>query len=378
MNRQRVMLVDPSGDAYGKGLATGLSSKVDLFYITTKNNIEKCDIDAKVFLLFYSGTVDSKIKKVIKGIKYITTYLKILKIIKLNHIDVVHIEWLLVPKLDRLLLKILKKFGVRVIYTAHNVLPHRNGEQFVSIYDEIYNNVDKIIVHGEEIKKEFSLIFPKYSGKLAIEKHGVYMGQSVRADLQAVSKEVIYKSQNAEKTIIFFGNIFYNKGLDRLLKLWLDNYFNDKRYYLIVVGKKDPGYVELSEYEQKMKECTNVFYKPVALDEEELNTYISLSNLIVMPYRHASMSGIIFKAAEMKKAVFTTAVGSIAEYIDDSCGYIVENKDEIFEEKLTSVIESVEKDILVKMGQSLYEHIHHDYDWNEIAQKTIQDAYVPL
>lgn len=371
------MLVDPSGDAYGKGLATGLASIVDLYYVTTKNNIEKCDIDANVFLMFYSGEIKNKIQKVIKGVKYIKAYLQILRMIKKYGIDVIHIEWLLVPKLDVKLLKMIRNTGIRLVFTAHNVLPHRNSELYIDIYNSIYSLFDEIIVHGEEIKREFLLYYPQYSDKLKIEKHGVYIGQSVDIDFQTIDQIVVKNSTRAKKTIIFFGNIFFNKGLDRLLNIWFAKYSNVQDFYLIIVGKKDSNYSELNKYEQKINESINIYYKPVALDEIELNTYISLADIIVMPYRHASMSGIIFKAAEMRKTVLTTDVGSINEYIDDSCGFIVENQDELFKSKLVEILENVDKKTLCLMGEKLFEHIHNEFDWNEIAQKTISEVYFP-
>lgn len=366
---KNVLLIDPSGDAYGAGLADGLSNKVKLFYITRDNDTDKSNISAEKFYWFIGG---NKIKK---GLQYILAYCRILRLIRKKKIDIVHIEWLLVPQFDKVMLRIMRWSKAKLILTAHNVLPHRNSEEFIGVYRRIYGYFDKIIVHGEGIKREFVSYFPEYESKIQIERHGVYLGQSLVTSSDSVDSNLIQRIDNYTKVAIFFGNIFYNKGIDRLIRHWLESYQNREDFFLIIVGKKHPKYDELTVLEEEISTCANIYYKPEEVTEIELNTLISFSDIIVMPYRHASMSGIVFKAAETKRAIVTTDVGSITEYVDESCAYITQNDDSAFCKQFDYIMDSISKERLKKVGEQLYVHIHNNYAWDQIATKTILEVY---
>ncbi len=370
---KKVILIDSSGIIYGAELARALSRYVDLYYVTRNNHLSIELTNIKRYYWFSSETSIGKWKKIIKGCHYIGAYLKVIRLIKREKIDIVHIQWLSVPKIDNIILWLIRRTGSKLIFTAHNILPHRNGKKYISYYRKHYSYFDRIIVHGEEIKKEFIKIFPEYSGKLRIERHGTFLSLDNKISKEDLDEKLMHKLRNSQKTAIFFGNMFFNKGIDALLGYWMNHYL-DKNLFLIVVGKKDPDFNELNKLEDRIMSCSNIFYKPKIIEEVELNTYIYMADIVVMPYRSASMSGVIFKAAAMNKTVLTTDTGSIKEYILPEFSYLASGLDDFF--RLFDILMLADnRDLLKKQGLQLSSFIKRKYDWNNIAEDTIDRVY---
>lgn len=370
----KVLLIDPTGIAYGAELARSLTPLVDLTYVTRDNDVEKRDIKCSLKLWFKAPNRGGKIAWLIKGGSYVTAYIKALHYAKREKIDVIHIQWLSLPAVDGFFLNRLKATGAKMVFTAHNVLPHRNSESFLESYRQYYSIFDRIIVHGESIRQEFIELFPEFSEKLVIERHGIFDSLSTETDESKINSDVLQKVRRAKKVAIFFGNMFFNKGTDELVRKWLEDYKDNPDYYLFVVGKLDPNYSEMISLETQISNCSNIFYKPEIIEEIELNTYINLSDIVVMPYKHASMSGIIFKAAVMEKTVLTTNTGSIKEYINDNCAFCSDSFDNFFN-LMDDIMMEYSREQLKLMGKNLGNHIRMEYSWNHIAESTIHDVY---
>ncbi|MFA4924675.1 MAG: glycosyltransferase [Ignavibacteriaceae bacterium] len=117
--------------------------------------------------------------------------------------------------------------------------------------------------------------------------------------------------------LLFFGYIRKYKGLDILLHampLLLKEIPNIK---LLVVGE---SYEEFSFYENLVSELrlTNfVKMENRFVANEEVGKYYSASDLVVLPYRSATQSGILNVAYGFTKPVLVTNVGGLAEFVDD-------------------------------------------------------------
>ena len=59
--------------------------------------------------------------------------------------------------------------------TAHNAIPHVNGEIEAPILSKIYSLVDLIIVHGNAVKEEINFLFPKLETPIFIQPHGAML-----------------------------------------------------------------------------------------------------------------------------------------------------------------------------------------------------------
>jgi glycosyltransferase involved in cell wall biosynthesis len=376
------MIIDPwaTGNVslYLNGLSSGISNQVDLTLFTNcdyKNSSNKNYKVNPIFFKMSQNMKDSKLRKIIRGIEYIQAYNNIFRELKNNKYDVVHIQWLLIYKADILFLKKLRKYCNNIVYTAHNVVPHVKGDRYIKDLETIYGLVDKIILHGEGIKKEFIDLFEKYKNKVIIQRHGTYLNQNIGFDVEKVDENIINKTKDYDKVFIFFGHMFFNKGVDRLVHIWLQNFKNTNNL-LIIAGKKNGEYKALDKLEPEMGRCENLLYINKYVEDNLLNFLINNSDIILLPYRHASMSGVIFTAAEFKKTVLCTNTGAISEYVvNNDNSFVVNDEDAEFYNALKYISDDVSKETLKEMGERLNSYIINQYSWSNIGNNLIYDAY---
>jgi len=379
----KVMMVDPWGIynmyLYTDGLCESIAGLADLTLWTNYHYPQEKKLNYPVKRVFFKRSEKMKsgfFRNLIRIVEYYIAYFALFRELRAHNYDLVHIQWLLHYKTDIIFLGIIKKLGPKVIYTAHNILPHRSGKKQYADLSKIYNKVDRILVHGEQTRREFSDLYEDFKNKVSIQRHGSFSGQNLRYDRRLVNEDILAKMDVPNKRFIFFGNIFYNKGVDRLAKTWLENFKDLQQYLLIIAGKKDRNYKELNEIEAEIKACSNILYIDHFIDDNLLNYLVDQSQLVLLPYRSASMSGVVFTAAEFKKSVLATKTGAIEEYLEDDINsFLVDNSDQVYAEKLIYIIENVSSWQLAQMGINLRDHIRHQYAWEIIGRELVANDY---
>jgi len=124
--------------------------------------------------------------------------------------------------------------------TGHGAtrLPHRGGVSDRRDLNKIYGLVDKILVHGEGVKNEFAALFGDHLGKVNIQRHGAFEAQNLDYDMNMIDTTIVDRLRHRKKILIFFGNMFYQKGVDRLARAWLENFSSEPGIFLIIAGRK--------------------------------------------------------------------------------------------------------------------------------------------
>ena len=381
----RMLLINPwaiiNDKYYASGFIEGMNKFLKVDFVCN-NYYDGVAANGKVYPYFFKHSEKmrrSLLRKVVRGLEYIIAWKKILKLVRNSEYDVIHFHWLLMYTIDYSFLnKIMKGKSERtkIVLTAHNVLPHINGEESVSILKKIYSCFDSILVHGESIRQEFIEYFPEFEDRVKIQYHGEYY-QQCTSGLMMDEKEYLdlkKKFDNANRVYIMFGGHFYNKGTDRLVRLWHDK-FSDSKSLLLILGRMDDGYKELKKVLSDLTGDDNIVFINRFVEDNLLNFCILQSDCIVLPYRHASMSGVVYTAAAFKKPLLCTKSGAIAEYLENGVDSILCEKDD--ESLLVALLEleRYEKTELKLMGEKLANNIHEKYSWEKIAKNIVEVIY---
>ena len=381
-NYLKVMLIDPWGinntSEYLNGLIYGFSEKVELTVFTNCYFEQYITGDATVKRVFFEKTEKmkpSRKRTILRGLEYIKGYKRVIKEIKGSKYDIVHINWMLSYKLDILFLKRIKKYCNKIVYTAHNVLPHVNGDDYKKDLKKIYQIVDDIILHGEEVKKEFIKEFPEYGKKIYVQKHGCILQDPNSIDYKVLPEKIRAEIVKGKVIILSCGAVFPNKGTDRLVRIWLDK-FSEVEAFLIAGGRQNSDYPELNRLKPLIAETPNAYYFDGFIDDDVMNALFSCCSVVFLPYRHASMSGIIFSAAQYAKPIACTDVGAFREYLENGEDSIVfPNTDAAIEEAIGNIINMQISD-LRDMGERLKRNIQEKCDWSNICAGIVNSVYL--
>lgn len=371
-----------------------LRMKKKIFYIDPQsmNNLSEYDysvtkeIDCEIIYLcskYYDYKINPKLKYIYvfkynyiknvfqKSLSYVISliYIAIL-IIKYKPV-LVHIQWFKIPKLDYLFWKVVKKiFRIKIIHTAHNVLPHNTGNTYHDIYRKIYKNLsDKIIVHSTNTQEELCGLFHIEKEKVTIIRHGL---------LKMKYNEYEYKNQfrNSplyeiiQDKIVFtsLGEQSYYKGSDLIIKTWLKTpqLNQSDKCVLVMAGKFDK-----IDY-KKIENHKNVFIKNQRISNEEYMFWLKHTDAYLLPYRTISQSGALLTALSEHLPVITTNVGGISEPISiANIGWnIGDAKIENLQKTLLNILHSPEEILNIKKDDEGWKKIEKFYDWRKISKET--------
>lgn len=364
-----VFYIDPMSynnlAVYDSKLLNGLEGE-DVFFFG--NILFEEDINAKKFLIYrYSNK-----KGLFKIFSYLYSQMLLLKYIAANKPDVIHFQWFKVPGFDYRLLRLIKKISRKstVIFTAHNVLPHDAGKRYGRIYGKIYRALDAIIVHHVRSKSEISERFNIDSNKIKIIPHGLL---DIKANEARV--EEIYKQIDVKDRIVFsmLGTLNDYKGLDLVVRTWESfSWLNtSKNMMLIIAGKGDESKVHsLRKYENVM--IVNKF-----LENDEFVAYLRRSDVILLPYREISQSGLLLTALNERKLVIVSDKGGLTEpFTITNVGWILKD---LSEESLNEAFINAQN-LLTNNKFSVIENtdwkkLNNYYNWKRISKLT-SDAYI--
>ncbi len=218
---------------------------------------------------------------------------------------------------------IKKKYNDKILFITENIVSHeshfidriltkiglKNANKFLALSDNVAKNL-RDVSEGKKIYKSQLPIYDCYNEieHGASEALGKYLG-----------------IMNGNKVLLFFGYVRKYKGLDILLNAMPDLLKFDHSFRLLVVGE---FYDDESTYREiiKKNELENyVILINKFVPNEEVAPYFSLSDLVILPYRNATQSGILNIAYGFLKPVLVTNVGGLAEFVEEGeTGFVIQ------------------------------------------------------
>lgn len=251
-------------------------------------------IEPEVDFINLRGSHDEDVSAMVKTLRILKYYFKLLRYALKTSNKNFHIQWLRFFYIDGIfIVRLLQMFGKHVIYTAHDPLPHMKETKLNRIiFKRIYKAVNQIIVHTEFIKKRLVEEFGIKAEKIHVVKHGVYEVTEERTNIEEVrSKLEIAKD---DFTILFFGKITEYKGIPLLLEAFEKLEKDVSNVKLIIAGKVELVYQEEFAKIKETVKSKNISLFLKFLSDEEVADMFYASNLIVLPYLDASQSGVMF------------------------------------------------------------------------------------
>ncbi len=286
-------------------------------------------------------------------------------IFKIKHRDIVHFQLSSFPPFVLGLIFLLKMFcRPAIIVTVHNVVSHESSFADKITLKTIYHLADRLIVHAQQNKAELIRQFSIPEDKVHVIPHGNYLFA------QEISPKKRKTVQKNRFELLFFGYIREYKGLDLLLhalKIVVDQ---NPRVLLHIVGKP---HEDFTKYRQLIASLALEPYLNLKLDYvpiDEVQTYFIRADVVVLPYKRISQSGVIFMAYAFGKPVIATNVGGIPEVVEQNKSGILipaQNK-QALAEAILKLMQNPE--LAKKMGARALELSRTKYSWQAIARKT--------
>ncbi len=270
--------------------------------------------------------------------------------------DVIHYQWLTVPALDSLLLPALRPR----LMTAHYILaPHPSRRQ-LSVARHVFGRMDAVIAHsrhGAHLLREQIGV-----KRVSVIPHGAFdylprlLGQSpLPSELEGAEEPVI----------LFFGLLRPYKGIDTLLRAFCQV----RGAELWIVGNPR---MEVESLRRLGAEATGrVRFLTRFIDEAEIAAIFQRADLLVLPYRDAEHSGVLYAGMAFGLPLVLSAVGGFPEVAEHGAARIVAPGDPV---ALGAAISELIADPAARaeLGAAALRAAAGPYSWDRTASLTLE------
>jgi glycosyltransferase involved in cell wall biosynthesis len=245
----------------------------------------------------------------------------------------------------------------RYVLVLHDVLPHQGDDK----------PVRRVLLDREVEASDWLVTLTQYTRDLAIE-HNHYAADRISVIPHGVFPYL--SSASAQRPagdllqLLFFGRLMPYKGLDLLLDAYRLLKARQVPVALRIVG---PGSVE--PYTNKLSGLADVFCDIRWIPEEEVGPAFESADIVVLPYREASQSGVIATAFAGGLPVVATPVGGLVEQVKhEESGLLT---DTITPEALAASIERlvVDPQLRERCGKGALMEAERTLSWTAIAQQ---------
>lgn len=310
--------------------------------------------------------------KGLKAIEYLINLIALVLSAVRERPDIIHFQWL--PFLDHVPFEIwvvrwLQRQGIPVVYTAHDVVPLDNPT-VTEAYRTLYQSVDGIICHTETAQAHLTADFGVPQSRIQRIPHGPLMNRDALPERAHARQQLGW--DESTPVALLFGVLRPYKGAEFLLRSWRMVREKCPEARLVIAGHANPSYAStLRALVRKHNLGTSVDLRFRFLPDDELHALISASDVLVYPYRNITQSGALFAGMNAGKAVVATAVGGLAEVIDDGAnGRLVPYDDApALADTLGHVL--THPDEISKLGTAARRTMDTAYSWSRIADQTI-------
>jgi glycosyltransferase involved in cell wall biosynthesis len=214
-----------------------------------------------------------------------------------------------------------RKFNIPVIGLMHNMIPHesRPGDLIFSRY--FLKILDAAVALSDPVRDDVLHFEPALP--VRVHPHPVYdhFGKPLPKEdaLRDLGLSPGYRY------LLFFGIIREYKGLDLFIRMMADKRLEVLRVKGIIAGEfyedETPYYQLIEQLQLKERLILNARFIP----DDQVALYFSAADMVVLPYKHATQSGITQIAYAFEKPLLVTGTGGLRQIVEhEKNGYIVE------------------------------------------------------
>jgi glycosyltransferase involved in cell wall biosynthesis len=271
--------------------------------------------------------------------------------------DVLHYQWLTVPSLDARLLPARRP---RVM-TAHYVLPPQPSRRQLAGARRAFGAMDAVVAHSEHGARRLREAVGLEPDRVRVIHHGAFDYLTRLPEEKPLPAEL----EGAEgPVILFFGLLRPYKGIDTLLEafrqvegaeLWIAGNPRMEVEPLRRLAAEAPGRVRfLTRF----------------VEDAEIPALMRRADIVVLPYRDAEHSGVLYAALAFGKPLVLSAVGGFPEVAEQGAARLVPPEDpDALAAELTELV--LDEHARAELGEAALAAAAGSYSWDEAARRTL-------
>lgn len=265
--------------------------------------------------------------------------------------------------------RLLKRKGIPTTLICHNARPHESTPFDEVLLRYVYGAASGFHVHAASEREVLRELVP--DAKVSVAPHPVYdLFASEGAINRHDARIELGIAQDAEH-VLFFGLIRPYKGVEILLDAALKTMPQRERMRLAIVGEPYGGREELVDSVKRLNLGGRVHLELRYVSNEEAARWMAATDVIVLPYRHATQSGIVQMAYAAGRPVITTRVGGLPEVVaNGQSGLLVKPNDS---EELAAAIVRFFDEGLGERLESGVVRLRQQFGWRALVRELLHE-----
>lgn len=325
-----------------------------------------------------------KSRRVFRGVKYVNEWMRVVNLLRKEKPDVVLLGEIRFG-IEVYFLKMLKNAGLILADIVHDVRAYDNtpgsdtilkeDEAHTKRFNEIYSHFDLLFVHDKINYDLFLELYDVPEEQVTEIQHGaneIMLEMTPSHTVEELRAE--YSLAPDTPTVLFFGTLTKYKGIEDLIQAF-PKVARETGAKLVIAGfpaqTLDPE--ELKATAKELGIENDIIWYLDYVPNEQVVPLMQMIDIVALPYRAITQSGILQIAYACGKPVVATRVGGLVDAIEHGgSGLLTEAQN--LEAFADALIELLNDDATrKKMGQRALELADSKYSWRSVA-KRVQGA----
>lgn len=319
------------------------------------------------------GVRSGFLRRIIKSFEYAFNLFALALRLSRSNTDVLHVQYLPLLEhglgIERWFLKWVRRRGIRIVTTVHNVTHPDAPKRGVALFQRAYSAADALICHGEEARVELVRDLGIAADKIWVIPHGPLFEERPQVSTEEARSKLGLAQEGP--LVVCLGVISPYKGVPFLLESWKQMKKAGANGRLLIAGTGDPRV--LAEIQEKvaaenLESSVDLWLRFIPV--EQLPLLYQASDILVYPYSAGTTSGALLTGLNYSKAIVATRLPFFQEYLKhDETALLVDYGDTAaLASSLRTLIESPQERTRLA-GVSL-QQTSQGISWQEIARKT--------
>jgi glycosyltransferase involved in cell wall biosynthesis len=297
----------------------------------------------------------------VKGVDHAWSMWRLIKRLREEAPDAIHVQWLPLPLMDSIFLGSLRQVAP-ITLTVHDTNPF-NGEASASIQrkgvEKCLRQFDHLIVHTKQGEARLEKLgIPK--GRMTVLPHGMLVNPVPTAR----------DAMKGRLTFLLFGKIKPYKGADLLISAFAGLPSSLRAQARVrIVGKP---YMDVAAlHAQAAASGVTIEIETGFVDDEDISEFFSSGTVATFPYREIEASGVLFLALAHGRPIIASRLGAFGELLTDGKhGALVPVEDV---QALTAALQHMLSDrtFASACAAEVQELAQSISSWDTIAERTV-------
>ncbi len=380
----KVWLLDPAAFTlfYERPLLHALTAQgVDVRLFTSRNIYDaRATQDSGSEIYFYFRLLEKfprlnqfgKVRRITRGLHYLVDQWQLIRQIQQQKPHIVHVQWTLLPLIDRWTWQQARLQGSKILFTGHDLVPNHLSFAFAKRYFGLYRYADGVILHSEQNRESFlkwgNLLYPDedWNARVRVIPMGI---PDHHADIpQDFARQTLQIAPDVP-LILFLGNIRTYKGVPVLLAAFRQVLEQMPNAHLLIAGMVTNDF-GVGEIEQMAHGIPNVRLELKFIPYDLAPTYYAAADITVLPYLYITQSAVALSALSQGCPMVASDVGGLSDIvIEGETGLLVPpNEVNALAESILKLLQA--PDLRRTMSLNARRLAHEKFSWEAIATRT--------